>query len=116
MDQTSNGMEAMDSREADFDVDAICEIIRVRVCTGLTRVCKLLRSLDDYMMHMGKNEDQNNLMSNRDMIKGVLLQQAVQAVVATILFVLFRNAESNAEVKALDVDAIFISHIQFNRA
>merc|ERR1739848_219037 len=33
-----------------------------------------------------------------------------------ILLDLLRNAESNAEVKGLDVDSLFVSHIQVNQA
>lgn len=46
----------------------------------------LLGSLDDYRLHTKKEEDEKNLVSKKDVVKGVLLQQAVQAVVATILF------------------------------
>ncbi|GER44622.1 sphinganine C(4)-monooxygenase 1 [Striga asiatica] len=46
----------------------------------------LLGSLDNYRLHTRKDEDEKNLVSKREVIKGVLLQQAVQAVVATILF------------------------------
>ncbi|CAN5974738.1 unnamed protein product [Sphagnum jensenii] len=35
---------------------------------------------------------------------------------ATFLLGLLKNAESNAEVKGLDVDTLFISHIQVNKA
>lgn len=46
----------------------------------------LLGSLDDYRLHTRKDEDEKNLVSKTDVVKGVLLQQAVQAVVATLLF------------------------------
>ncbi|KAK6133671.1 hypothetical protein DH2020_032581 [Rehmannia glutinosa] len=46
----------------------------------------LLGSLENYRLHTKKDEDEKNLVSKMDVVKGVLLQQAVQAVVATILF------------------------------
>lgn len=46
----------------------------------------LLGSLDNYRLHTRKDEDEKNLVSKGDVVKGVLLQQAVQAVVATLLF------------------------------
>ncbi|KAL0327180.1 UNVERIFIED_CONTAM: Sphinganine C4-monooxygenase 1 [Sesamum angustifolium] len=46
----------------------------------------LLGSLEGYRLHSKKDEDEKNLVPKKDVVKGVLLQQAVQAVVATILF------------------------------
>lgn len=45
-----------------------------------------LGGLENYRLHTIKDEDEKNLVSKRDVVKGVLLQQAVQAVVATLLF------------------------------
>ena len=42
--------------------------------------------LDNYRLHSRKDEDEKNLVAKKDVVKGVLLQQAVQAVVATLLF------------------------------
>lgn len=41
---------------------------------------------EDYRLHTKQDEDDKNLVSKFDVVKGVLLQQAVQAVVATLLF------------------------------
>lgn len=41
---------------------------------------------EDYRLHTIQDEDEKNLVSKFDVVKGVLLQQAVQAVVATLLF------------------------------
>ncbi|KAG6407860.1 hypothetical protein SASPL_130860 [Salvia splendens] len=49
----------------------------------------LLGSLDDYRLHTRKDEDEKNLVSKSDVVKGVLLQQAVQAVVASLLFAIW---------------------------
>lgn len=43
-------------------------------------------SLENYRLHSKKDEDDKNLVSKKTVIKGVLLQQAVQAIVAIILF------------------------------
>ncbi|XP_059648851.1 sphinganine C4-monooxygenase 1 [Cornus florida] len=48
-------------------------------------------SLDNYRLHSRKDEDDKNLVSKRTVVKGVLLQQAVQAVVATLLFTVTGN-------------------------
>ena len=45
-----------------------------------------LGSLDNYRLHSRKDEDEKNLVSKSTVFKGVLLQQAVQAIVALILF------------------------------
>lgn len=46
----------------------------------------LLGGLEDYRLHSKKDEDEKNLVTKMEVVKGVILQQAVQAVVATILF------------------------------
>nr|GMD00348.1 sphinganine C4-monooxygenase 1-like [Ipomoea batatas] len=51
----------------------------------------LLGGLEDYRLHSKKDEDEKNLVSKMEVVKGVILQQAVQAVVATILFAVTAN-------------------------
>ncbi|KAF6154640.1 hypothetical protein GIB67_000524 [Kingdonia uniflora] len=46
----------------------------------------LLGSLDNYRLHSRKEEDVKNLVSRRTVVKGVLLQQVIQAVVAILLY------------------------------
>ena len=46
----------------------------------------LMGSLDKYRLHSRKDEDEKNLVSKSTVIKGVILQQTVQAIVAIILF------------------------------
>lgn len=43
-------------------------------------------SYDNYRLHSRQDEDDKNLVTKPAVVKGVLLQQAVQAVVAIILF------------------------------
>jgi len=46
----------------------------------------LCGSLDNYRLHSRKEENVNNLVSKQTVVKGVLLQQTIQAVVSIILF------------------------------
>lgn len=46
----------------------------------------MMGSLDNYRLHSRKDEDEKNLVSKSTVIKGVILQQTVQAIVAIILF------------------------------
>ncbi|GAB4839994.1 Arf guanine nucleotide exchange factor sbh2 [Ancistrocladus abbreviatus] len=46
----------------------------------------LMGSFENYRLHSRRDEDEKNLVSKGAVIRGVLLQQAVQAIVATILF------------------------------
>ncbi|OWM89553.1 sphinganine C4-monooxygenase 1 [Punica granatum] len=46
----------------------------------------LLGCFDNYRLHSRKEEDDKNLVSKGTVVKGVLLQQIVQAIVAIILF------------------------------
>lgn len=51
----------------------------------------MLGCLENYRLHSKKDEDDKNLVSKSTVVKGVLLQQAVQAVVAIILFTVTGN-------------------------
>ncbi|XP_074274572.1 sphinganine C4-monooxygenase 1-like [Silene latifolia] len=53
----------------------------------------MLGSLDNYRLHSRKDEDEKNLVSKSTVVKGVLLQQSVQAVVAIILFAVTGNPD-----------------------
>lgn len=46
----------------------------------------LLGSFDNYRLHSRKDEDDKNLVSKTTVVKGVLLQQTIQAIVAILLF------------------------------
>ncbi|KAI3817398.1 hypothetical protein L1987_11188 [Smallanthus sonchifolius] len=56
----------------------------------------LFGSLDRYRLHSKRDEDEKNLVSKRTVVKGVLLQQAIQAVVAIILFTVTGSDEGAA--------------------
>ncbi|XP_060196813.1 sphinganine C4-monooxygenase 1-like [Lycium barbarum] len=51
----------------------------------------MLGGMDKYRLHTKKDEDEKNLVSKKEVIKGVLLQQVVQGVIATILFAVTGN-------------------------
>ncbi|XP_057542894.1 sphinganine C4-monooxygenase 1-like [Amaranthus tricolor] len=53
----------------------------------------LMGSLDKYRLHSRKDEDEKNLVSKSTVIKGVILQQTVQAIVAIILFAVTASAD-----------------------
>ncbi|GLU09411.1 hypothetical protein SLE2022_262750 [Rubroshorea leprosula] len=46
----------------------------------------LLGSFENYRLHSKKDEDEKNLVSKGTVVKGVLFQQTIQAIVAIILF------------------------------
>ncbi|KAK4777868.1 hypothetical protein SAY87_018055 [Trapa incisa] len=46
----------------------------------------IVGSLDNYRLHSRKEEDDKNLVSKTTVVKGVILQQVAQAVVAILLF------------------------------
>ena len=46
----------------------------------------LLGSFENYRLHSKKDEDEKNLVSKSTVVKGVLLQQTIQAIVAILLF------------------------------
>lgn len=46
----------------------------------------LLGSFENYRLHSKRDEDEKNLVSKGTVVKGVLLQQTIQAIVAILLF------------------------------
>ncbi|KAL9246393.1 hypothetical protein vseg_019934 [Gypsophila vaccaria] len=56
----------------------------------------MLGSLENYRLHSKKDEDDKNSVSKSTVVKGVLLQQLVQAVVALILFAVTGDANANS--------------------
>lgn len=52
----------------------------------------LLPPLDNYRLHTTRDEEDKNLVPFKAVVKGVLLQQLVQAIVALILFTVTSNA------------------------
>ncbi|KAK6116104.1 hypothetical protein DH2020_008373 [Rehmannia glutinosa] len=56
---------------------------------------QLLPPLDKYRLHTRTEENEKNLVPLRTVIKGVLLQQFAQAVVAELLFLVTSNSSSS---------------------
>ncbi|KAL6909832.1 hypothetical protein ACP4OV_001491 [Aristida adscensionis] len=54
------------------------------------------QSMDKYRLHPRRDVDTKNLVSKRDVVKGVLLQQLVQAAVAAVVFTVTGESGSTA--------------------
>ncbi|XP_058083762.1 sphinganine C4-monooxygenase 1 [Magnolia sinica] len=54
----------------------------------------MLGGFDNYRLHTRKDEDIKNLVSKATVVKGVLLQQAVQALIAILLFTVTSNSDT----------------------
>ncbi|XP_010258383.1 PREDICTED: sphinganine C4-monooxygenase 1 [Nelumbo nucifera] len=59
-------------------------------------ICFLLGSFDNYRLHSRKDEDLKNLVSKGTVVKAVLLQQIIQAIVAILLFNVKANDNGTA--------------------
>ncbi|KAK9114201.1 hypothetical protein Syun_020998 [Stephania yunnanensis] len=57
-------------------------------------------SLENYRLHSRKDEDVKNLVSKGTVVKGVVLQQAIQALVAIFLFTVTGNDDTATDTKA----------------
>lgn len=78
----------MDFGLSDELLGAFLPIVVYWVYSGLYG---LVGCLEEYRLHSRKEEDEKNLVSKSTVVKGVLLQQAVQAFVAIILFKVTEN-------------------------
>ncbi|PWA36827.1 sphingolipid C4 hydroxylase [Artemisia annua] len=58
----------------------------------------LFGSMDKYRLHTKQDEDEKNLVSKSTVVKGVLLQQLVQAIVAIILFTVTGSDDTDADI------------------
>lgn len=63
----------------------------------------MLGSMESYRLHSRKDEDEKNLVPKKDVVIGVLLQQAVQAIVATILFAVTGSDCESAEAQQISL-------------
>ena len=61
-------------------------VVPILVYWVYSGVYLMLGSLDNYRLHSRKDEDVKNLVSKLQVVKGVLLQQLVQAAVAFLVF------------------------------
>lgn len=70
----------------------------------------LFGSYDNYRLHSRKDEDEKNLISKQTVVKGVLLQQAIQAIVAIILF---KVTGDDSDATTGDESSFFVLARQF---
>ncbi|KAF9591047.1 hypothetical protein IFM89_001257 [Coptis chinensis] len=61
-------------------------IMPILVYWGYSGIYVMLGSFDNYRLHSRVDEDTKNLVSKGTVVKGVILQQMIQAVVAIFLF------------------------------
>ncbi|KAK1367091.1 sphinganine C4-monooxygenase 1-like [Heracleum sosnowskyi] len=59
---------------------------------------QLLLPLENYRLHTRKEESEKNVVSLSDVIKGVLVQQLAQVVVAQALFMMTREVSSSGSI------------------
>ncbi|CAN6195246.1 unnamed protein product [Urochloa humidicola] len=80
-----------------FSDEALAIIVPILVYWVYSAVYMALgQSMDKYRLHPRKEEDSKNLVSKRDVVMGVLLQQLVQAAVAAVIFTLTGDSSSTA--------------------
>ncbi|KAG6518389.1 hypothetical protein ZIOFF_021864 [Zingiber officinale] len=78
--------------EEDLEIEGMDGIKKPRPLGPMDRYAlviapeNLLPSLDQYRLHTGKEQEQKNVVPLPSVIKGVLLQQLVQATVAGLMF------------------------------
>ncbi|XP_010477802.1 PREDICTED: sphinganine C4-monooxygenase 1-like [Camelina sativa] len=58
-----------------------------------------LSSLESYRLHSKVDEDEKNLVSKSNVVKGVLLQQLIQAIVAILLFTVTGSDADSSKTK-----------------
>ncbi|XP_006366702.1 sphinganine C4-monooxygenase 1-like [Solanum tuberosum] len=74
----------------------------------------LLGGMENYRLHTKKDEDEKNLVTKKEVVKGVLLQQVVQSIVATILFAVTGNdgdSEGNQHGFLVLVRQLFVAMV-----
>lgn len=73
----------MDVLRSDEFLSIIVPLVVYWIYSGF---CEILGRSDKYRLHSRSYEETNNLVLKREVIKGVLLQQAIQATIALTLF------------------------------
>ncbi|KAK4737000.1 hypothetical protein R3W88_000697 [Solanum pinnatisectum] len=74
----------------------------------------LLGGMENYRLHTKKDEDEKNLVTKKEVVKGVLLQQVVQSIVATVLFTVTGNdgdSEGNQHGFLVLVRQLFVAMV-----
>lgn len=76
----------MELRGVEISDELMGTFLPIVVYWAYSGIYMMLGGLENYRLHSIKDEDEKNLVPKKDVVKGVLLQQVVQAVVATLLF------------------------------
>ncbi|KAM7269787.1 hypothetical protein ACFE04_025284 [Oxalis oulophora] len=84
----------------------VVPIIVYWVYSGLYVV--LAPFFDTYRLHSKQDEDHKNLVSKTTVVKGVLLQQFIQAIVAILLFTVTGNDDAAAGAPKLSLPILII--------
>ncbi|KAJ8647015.1 hypothetical protein MRB53_000038 [Persea americana] len=72
--------------------------VPILVYWGYSGFYSLLGSFDNYRLHSRKDEDVKNSVTKGSVVKGVLLQQMVQAAVAIVLFTVTSNSDETMKL------------------
>ncbi|KAK3223056.1 hypothetical protein Dsin_010081 [Dipteronia sinensis] len=89
---------AMEFGVSDELLGTVVPIVVYWVYSGLYVVLGSFNQLENYRLHSRKDEDEKNLVSKPAVVKGVLLQQFLQAIVAILLFtVTGTDTDANAD-------------------
>ncbi|XAR56006.1 Sphinganine C(4)-monooxygenase [Bertholletia excelsa] len=86
----------MNLRVSDELLGTLVPIVVYWVYSG---IYVILGSLEDYRLHSRKDEDDKNLVPKGSVVRGVLLQQALQAIVAILLFTVTGNYGEDSVVQ-----------------
>lgn len=71
----------------------------------------LLGSMDNYRLHSRKDEDEKNLASKSQVVRGVLLQQAFQAIIAMILFAVTGNSGEAGKERSTSLPVVALQFV-----
>ncbi|KAE9605520.1 hypothetical protein Lal_00025356 [Lupinus albus] len=97
----------MDLRISDELLGTFAPIVVYWIYSGIYVVLGLFS--ENYRLHTKQEEDEKNLASKGAVVKGVILQQVVQAVVATLLFAVTGNDSQDTNQNA----SLLVSARQF---
>ncbi|XVF03349.1 hypothetical protein REPUB_Repub04eG0253300 [Reevesia pubescens] len=73
----------------------------------------ILESFENYKLHSKKEEEEKNLVSRTTVVKGVLLQQTIQAIVIFLLFKVTAGRNDATEASAEQQFSFIVVPIQF---
>ncbi|KAJ7970973.1 sphinganine C4-monooxygenase 1-like [Quillaja saponaria] len=95
-------MKAMDFGHLEISDELLGAIVPILVYWLYSGFYILFGSSENYRLHSRKEENVKNWVSKHDVIKGVLLQQIIQAIVAIILFTVTGNEDGRISNSSSD--------------